>query len=64
MAQKPSITVSISPSGEINISTAGFSGKACQLATQELEKNLGITTSESLTREFYQNVQSDHKNSQ
>lgn len=45
------ITVDIS-GGTSTISTKGFAGKACQDATAELEKAMGMKTSDVKTPEF------------
>ncbi len=47
------IEVIISPTGETNIETKGFSGSSCQAASQSLEQALGIRQAERLTAEFY-----------
>ena len=47
------IQVVVNPQGETKIETSGFSGSSCQDATRELEKALGATTEESLTGEYY-----------
>ena len=48
------ITVDISASGEVKVETAGFKGKSCQSATEQLEKALGSVSSDSKKPEFYQ----------
>jgi len=47
------IEVTVSPSGEINIETKGFSGRACLDATRQWEAALGRKTGDRLTSEFY-----------
>jgi hypothetical protein len=47
------IQITVSPTGETKIETAGFSGSSCQDATRELERALGVTTDEQLTGEYY-----------
>lgn len=37
-----SIEVTVSPEGEVVISAVGFKGKACERATEALEKALGL----------------------
>lgn len=49
------IELIISPKGETQIESSGFSGDECREATRSLEKALGIRESESLTPEFYAN---------
>lgn len=50
---KPTITVTVSPTGETQITTTGFTGATCRTATQALEAALGQRQSEQLTSEFY-----------
>ena len=51
----------ISPSGETRLETKGFAGAACQLASQFVEKALGMTQSEQLTAEFYTQATNQHR---
>ena len=48
------ITVEISPEGEVKVETAGFGGAKCLAATQALEAALGNVQSIEKTPEFYQ----------
>ena len=48
------IEVIISPNGETEIETRGFTGSDCQQASQFLEQALGAKISEMPTAEFYQ----------
>ena len=45
------ITIDIK-GGSTTVATRGFTGKACQDATAELEKALGFKTSDAKTPEF------------
>ena len=47
------IDIIVSPSGETRLETKGFTGAACQVASQFLEKALGIRQSEQFTAEFH-----------
>lgn len=47
------ITVTIE-GGKALVETKGFQGKACQDATAELEKAMGITVQDVKTPEFHQ----------
>jgi hypothetical protein len=44
----------ISPVGETQIQTRGFTGSSCREASRFLEQALGTRSSEKLTGEFYQ----------
>jgi len=46
------ITVNISEAGDVEVSTKGFAGKACQDATRQLEAALGATTADTPTAEM------------
>jgi hypothetical protein len=48
------IDVIVSVKGESRIETHGFSGKACQAATKQLESALGAKQQETLKPEFYE----------
>jgi len=50
----PSIEIIISPAGESQVQTKGFTGAACRAGGQFLERALGPTSHEQLTSEFYQ----------
>ncbi|MGE0756068.1 MAG: DUF2997 domain-containing protein [Pirellulaceae bacterium] len=47
------IRVIISPQGDSRLETRGFTGGACQQASQFLEQALGQRSAEQLTSEFY-----------
>lgn len=48
------IEVLVLPSGETRITTQGFQGTACRVATKALEAALGHKLTETLTAEYYQ----------
>jgi hypothetical protein len=47
------IEVIVSPTGETNIETKGFTGSSCRDASRFIEKALGHTAGEQLTAEFH-----------
>jgi hypothetical protein len=47
------IIVHVDKEGGTNISTEGFTGTACQDATKQLEKALGVATKETFTDDYY-----------
>ncbi len=51
---KPSITVEVSPAGEIQIEGHGFKGPECEQATRFLEQALGIVRAKARKPEFHQ----------
>lgn len=50
------IEITVSPKGAAKIETKGFSGTGCLDATRALEAALGAKTDESLTGEYYAEV--------
>lgn len=48
------VIVTIDEHGETQIETQGFQGRECQQATADLERALGLKTSEQLTSEMFQ----------
>lgn len=48
------ITVTIAPDGNTKIETSGFVGSDCLKETADLEKALGVKTSDTKTREYNQ----------
>lgn len=50
------IEITVSPKGETKIETKGFAGVGCQDATRALEAALGAKTDETLTGEYYAEV--------
>lgn len=47
------IEITVSPNGETTVQTKGFAGSECTLASQFLEKALGVVSSDQKTIEFY-----------
>ena len=47
------ITIIVDPMGQTEIETTGFTGEACRDATRQLERALGVSTSETLTTEYH-----------
>ncbi len=47
------IEVVIDTQGGVSLETKGFAGVACQQATQELERALGVVTRDRHTPEFF-----------
>jgi len=54
MTTPQQIQIDISPTGESQLQTSGFTGKTCQEASRFLEQALGHKTSETLTSEYFQ----------
>ncbi len=46
----------ISPTGQVELVTRGYSGSRCRDASRFLEEALGQTSHERLTAEFYQSA--------
>ena len=58
------IEILVSPQGQAQVQTQGFSGAECQQASKFLEQALGRRQSEQLTAEFHQTVDSSQTTSQ
>lgn len=54
MTTPQQIRIDVSPTGESQLQTSGFTGKTCQEASRFLEQALGHKTSETLTSEYFQ----------
>ncbi len=50
----PTIEIIVDPQGATKIQTKGYTGKACQAATRDLERALGVKTADKKTAEYYQ----------
>ena len=50
---RKTIEIIVSPNGETQVETKGFSGSECREASRFLEQALGQQTHEQLTSEFY-----------
>jgi len=48
------IKVIIGKDGSLKVDVHGVKGISCKDLTKELEKNLGVTTEDTVTQEFYQ----------
>ena len=48
------IEIIVSPTGQTDVQTKGFSGGECREASKSLEEALGQRVSETLTAEFHQ----------
>jgi hypothetical protein len=48
------IEIVVSPTGQTQVQTKGFTGSECRAASEFIEKALGQRTSEQLTSEFHQ----------
>jgi len=55
------IEVVISPKGETEVKTSGYSGSSCQQASKFVEDALGVRSSETKTSEFHQSSQSQQQ---
>ena len=53
-SENRTITIIVSPQGQTQIETHGFSGPACQLASKFIEEALGRNTAEQLKTSFFQ----------
>ena len=51
------IEIKVSPTGQSDVQTNGFSGGECREASRFMEEALGQRVSETLTAEFHQSVQ-------
>lgn len=50
----PLVEITVSPNGDIQLETRGFTGTACQQVTRALETALGLVKSDEPTPEFFQ----------
>ena len=50
------IEIIVTPNGQSQVQTKGFTGSSCRQASQFIEQALGQRTSEQRTAEFYQQV--------
>jgi len=48
------VQIIVSPTGETQVETKGFTGSDCQQASRFIEQALGSRTDEQLTAEFHQ----------
>ncbi len=50
------IEIIVTPNGQSQVQTKGFTGSSCRQASGVIEQALGQRTSEQLTAEFYQQL--------
>ena len=50
------IEIIVTPNGQSQVQTKGFTDSSCRQASQFIEQAIGQLTSEQLTAEFYQQV--------
>ncbi|GJL61686.1 MAG: hypothetical protein NPIRA04_03400 [Nitrospirales bacterium] len=48
----PTITISISPTGDVTVKAQGYRGSTCEDATKTLEVALGVTDDRKRTLEY------------
>jgi hypothetical protein len=58
------IEIVVSPNGQTQVQTKGFTGSECRQASQFIEQALGQRTSEQLTSEFHQQANQQQSNQQ
>ena len=58
------IEIVVSPNGQTQVQTKGFTGSECRQASQFIEQALGQRTSEQLTSEFHQQAGQQQSNQQ
>lgn len=58
------IEILVSPQGDTTISTHGFIGGQCRVATQHLEAALGHSVGEQLTAEYYSSHETESRQQQ
>ncbi len=60
----PTIEIVVSPTGQTQVQTKGFTGSKCRQASQFIEQALGQRTSEQLTAEFHQQANQSQSHQQ
>jgi hypothetical protein len=58
------IEIVVSPNGQTQVQTKGFTGSECRQASEFIEQALGQRTSEQLTSEFHQQASQQQSNQQ
>jgi hypothetical protein len=48
------IEITVSTEGAVNIKTSGFTGSSCRDATRDIERALGVSGTEHLLPEYFQ----------
>ena len=56
------IEIIVTPNGQSQVQTKGFTDSSCRQASQFIEQALGQRTSEQLTADFYQQVSPQQAN--
>lgn len=60
----PTIEIVVTPTGQTQVQTKGFTGSECRQASQFIEQALGQRTSEQLTAEFHQQANQSQSHQQ
>ena len=55
------VEITVSPNGETNVETKGFSGSECQKASEFLTKALGRKAGEQLKPEYHENTSGENE---
>ena len=58
------IEIVVSPTGQTQVQTKGFTGSECRAASEFIEKALGTRTQEQLTAEFHQQADQQQSHQQ
>ena len=58
------IEIVVTPTGQTQVQTKGFTGSECRAASEFIEQALGQRTSEQLTSEFHQQASQQQSNQQ
>ncbi len=58
------IEIVVTPTGQTQVQTKGFTGSECRQASQFIEQALGQRTSEQLTAEFHQQASQQQSHQQ
>ena len=58
------IEIVVTPTGQTQVQTKGFTGSECRQASQFIEQALGQRTSEQLTSEFHQQASQQQSHQQ
>lgn len=54
MSDTDKMTISISPTGDVQVKVDGVKGASCKDVSKAIEKALGQVTSDKLTSEYYE----------
>ena len=58
------IEIVVTPTGQTQVQTKGFTGSECRAASQFIEQALGTRTQEQLTSEFHQKTSQQQSHQQ